>query len=341
MKKLVVLVLCFINIFANVNIQNDEKLILSPGETIVIDGDLNIQNNSVFEANYNTSIYISDDFNNFGSFKASTSTINFTDSDDLVTQSNIMGNNKFYSFYSDMSLKFQSSTTQIFENSLILKSSNGKSLIHTSNEDVQTIFDLSNRPNINVSSLQIQDIKNVGILSPLKPSNSEDLGNTYLWFENDSKTEYCVDNNENNLNTFNTQTCRDLEDSTETIKYVSNDSNEVKTEIIVPVDIVLDISRNENSKTTSLVYHDDTQGVCGINAIVKLIDNGEATTGFINENGCDEYLDPTIQNFESIKSESKVYILKANEEEQKNHPGAKSIIVLDINLTKSIIIGGR
>jgi hypothetical protein len=333
LKQVLLVFLFTIISYASLTIHPNETFTLNEDETLVINDDLIIQENASFVANTNTKINIFNNWQNLGTFSASTSSVEFLN----TNESYIKGNNTFYNFKATKDLLFQSATTQKFLNELTLKGDAKSSFIHSDTIGTQAIFDLSNHPSINVSYLEVQDMKNIGILRPLMPSKSVNLKNTVLWFDENIPMENNCSTQDDNITSFTTLQCNNTDEK----QYISTQTSKVKSTFIIPEVLTTNTIKTIIPEVSSFIYDDDPLTQCNLNAIVKLINDGSTSTGFINETSCEKYEDPTIQNFESIKDETKVYLVPTTILQKEKYTGSKSVIILDINLSNPIIIGDK
>ena len=330
--KIIIYNLLFIYILnASFIVQNDENFSLDENETFLIDGNIIIEQNAIFSANFNTKINIVDDWYNEGIFDPYTSTVSFLSSN----ESYIKGNNIFYNFKATKDLIFQASSTQKFLNHISINGDSKSSYIHSDNIGIQSIFDFSEHPFIDMSYLEIQDIKNIGLINSIMPINSTNYGNTIFWF--DKNIELNCTSIDENITNFNSFECIDKVNNQ--IKYTSKDTINNKSELIISSNILDNISKNIHKNISSITYDDDKLTQCNKNAIVKLINDGTTSTGFVNENFCDYYIDPTFTDFKSIRDSIKIYLLKTSEVQKEDHNNSNSVIVININLDKPIVIG--
>ena len=102
-KKLYIFILFTASLFANITLENSENFEMNMDENLTIDGTLSIPSDSNFKAREDSSINISGDFINQGSFTPSTSTLRFFG----AGVSSIKGESEFYNFFSNKNLSFE------------------------------------------------------------------------------------------------------------------------------------------------------------------------------------------------------------------------------------------
>jgi hypothetical protein len=332
-KLFIIFVLFYSNIYSNFNIHDNETFALDTNEHFIVTS-LIIDDTSTFDANTDTNISIENDFKNGGTFNASTSTITFTG----TQESFISGNTTFYDLIARKDLLFQANSTQVFLNGLLLKGDATSSFIHSDEIGVQAVFDLSNHPTTDISYVEVQDIKNIGLATAINPPNSVNISNTTLWFS--EKVDLNCTSIDANITGFKQLSC--MKDGIKEIRYVSvpTPTEQQTTKLVIKSGIKLDIDRKKD--ITTITYDPEPEiKTCENNkrAIINLINDGSISTGFVNKSGCDVYEDPTVENFETIKDDTTVYFEKTTTQDEKLHEGAKSVIVMDINLTIPITIG--
>jgi hypothetical protein len=334
MKIIVISALLTISLYANFTISSGEILELSSDENITILEDLNISKDATLKADKNATLHLGNDWINGGDFIGESSTVVFVGNDTSV----VYGDNSFFNLYADKSITFQSSKTQKIKNELILR--DGK--IRSSTFGSYAMLDLSLTKSIYTNNLDVQDSKIIGLEKAINPTNSVDSGNNILWF---SLSTTCQ-NIDSDINWIDRFSCEQTN-----LKYIV-DGGDVRSEVSFDADISSDIvetpyisdgSSERQIDSTSIIYKDIQSSIngCSKDLKVKLYKDGTSQTGFESDKseGC-SYEDPTLSNWDDFKDSTEIFISKTSKLEKEAHENSNSVIVVDVNLTKQLIIGG-
>ncbi len=313
-KKLSIVFIFSVSLFANLTIEKGEHFSLTPEENLSIEGSLKISQKAVFTAKEECYIALEGDWINRGKFASSTSTVRFT-GDGVST---IFGENSFYSFVSYKSLTFESNVVQEIIDRFVVHDAD----INSTVEGVWSILNLATTQVIDLDSLSVKDSKIIGRAEALNPPNSIDNGNNILWFStNDDEEE--TDSGYDWL-------IKKEDSSKHTIKYTVKKEDR-KSEVVIQNELNVATTLDEKNKVVRFEYRAvaDADLECSKNAVVMLDENATIKSGF---RGC-SYEDPTLENWDDFKN-AKVVI------EDLGNKNSKSVIIIEVNLTVPLIIGG-
>ena len=311
MKNIVIVFITTITLYANITIESGEIYELGMEENLTISGDLKISNTGLFLAREDSNIYVEKDWVNDGNFTPSTSTVRFIG----ATPSTIKGYNTFYNFISNKDITFESNKTQEITNSFTLKDATINSTI----PGFQSIINLATVKKIDTSTLAIKDNKIIGRASAINPPNSTDKGNNILWFSSQNECQ----NIGSGYEWFDKLKCQN-----EDIEYLTDNKKSI-SKVSFKKDI--NIEKTVTDKKVIFTYEAtaDNGTPCSKKIEVQLKTGATITTGY---KGCN-YSDPTLKNWDDFTN-AKVVIKELAQN------SSKSVIIIDVNLTKKLIIGG-
>jgi hypothetical protein len=331
MRVLLISTLLTISLYADFTISSGEILELSKDENITILEDLNVSKDAIFKAGTNCMINLESNWINRGDFISSTSSLNFIGDDESI----IYGDNSFFNLFADKSIVFESGKTQKIDKSLSLKDGSISSTIF----GTQSILDLSTTTNIDTKNLEIKDSKVIGLASAINPINSIDNGNNIMWFS----IKVDCKNIGSDISWIEKFSCEQ-----EGLKY-KVDSGETTSEVIFDTTISDYIKETTNKsvgslESTNIIYKDIESSIdsCSKDVKIVLYKDGTSLTGFQSDKsrGC-SYDDPTLENWNDFKDSTKITIQKTTLKEKELHENSNSVIIVDVNLTKKLIIGGK
>ena len=312
MKSIVIVFIAtIITLYANITIDSGEVYELGMEENLTISGDLKINHSGSLTAREDSNISVEKDWINEGNFTASTSTVRFVG----TTPSTIKGANTFYNFISNKDITFESNQTQEITNSFTLKDAT----INSTTPGVQSIINLATVKKIDTNTLNIKDSKIIGRASAINPPNSTDNGNNILWFSSQNECQ----NIGSGYDWFDRLKCKD-----EDTEYLTNNKNST-SKVSFKKDI--DVRKTVTDKKVIFTYEAtaDSGTPCSKKIEVQLKKNSTITTGYKSCN----YSDPTLKNWDDFTN-AKVFI------KELAQSSSKSVIIIDVNLTKKLIIGG-
>jgi hypothetical protein len=192
---------------------------------------------------------------------------------------------------------------------------------------------------LEAENLEIQDSKIIGLTKAINPLNSIDNGNNILWF--DIKTG--CQNIGSDINWLDKYNCN--QDGLKYIVKGDNTNSEIMFDTKISKDIKETPSIDIDMKGNTLIVYKDTEDTtkdCSKDINIILYQDGTSVTGFQSDKnmGC-TYTDPTLQNWSDFKNSTKISISKTSKLEKEEHEGSNNVIVIDVNLTKKLIIGGN
>ena len=313
MKKLLLTAIFSLPLFANITLDNNESFEMSMEENLTINGTLSIPSDANFVAREDSSINISGDFINKGSFTPSTSTINFFG----LGVSKVKGESEFYNFFSNKNLSFEANKTQEITHRFTLKDAD----INSTTTGVQGIINLATVDSINVKNLNIKDSKIIGRAEAINPPNSTDNSNNFLWFNHESKYQ--------NIGSGHDWFDKLKDNKDSEVAYLTKENNQ-SSEVIFSDSLNVLPTVQEDKKIVKFDYEAvlDSGNACSKDIEIKLGRDSTIKSGY---KGC-SYEDPTLKNWEDFKN-AKVVI------KDLGNGSSKSVIIIDVNLTSPLIIG--
>ena len=330
MKQLIATIFFTTFLYATLTVEENEHFLLDSNESFSIVGDVHITNGATLNAGDDSSIYLSENWINDGLFRKASSKVHFIGE----TSSTILGESEFYDFISKKDTVFESDKTQKITNHFLINNAFITSTIPT----IQAILDLSITQKIDLDSLNVKDNKIIGRIYAINPKSSIDSGNNILWF---STKEGCQDISISD-DGFKHLLCKNSTTDEDYFTYIAEDNNSTSN-----INFNYNLKESINTivdKNTNLtfIYKNPNDIVKNCDSHLKVILHKDTSviTGFESDKGCN-YIDHTLQNWDKFKDGASVEIKTTLKEEREKHDESQSVIILDINLTSKMIIGGN